>query len=105
MIETKPTRQETTINYDYVAWAGYDGGHHKIPAKGRKSGKLNDSVRAPLFAAIFPEVVGLADKLWDIFFIYPRDNYSRDNFSYSSFEQQHFVPVLTIPGIADLSLG
>ena len=77
MIETKPTRQETTINYDYVAPAGYDGSHHKIP-----------------------EVVDLADKLWDIFFIY-----ARDNFSYSSFEQQHFVPVLTIPGIADLSLG
>ena len=60
---------------------------------------------SPLFADIFPEVVILADEVWDIFFIYPRDNYSRYNFSYSSFEKQHLIPVLTIPGIADLSLG
>ena len=66
--------------------------------------EYHDSARSPLFATIFPEVVILADELWDIFCIYPRDN-SRDNFSYSSFEQQHFIPVLIIPGIADLSLG
>ena len=92
------------LNYDrslnYVAPAGYEGGRHKIPAKGRKSGKSNESARSPLFAAIFPEVVGLADKLWDIFCIY-----LRDNFSYSSFKQQHLIPVLTMPWIADLSLG
>ena len=66
--------------------------------------ECHDSAHSPLFATIFPEIVILADELWDIFCIYPRDNYSRDNFSYSSIEQQHFIPVLTIPGIADLSL-
>ena len=84
--------------------AGCEGGHHKIPTKGQKSEKLSDSAQAChcLITAIFPEVVilKLADELWDIFCIYPRDN-----FSYSSFEQQHFIPVFTIPGIADLSLG
>ena len=107
MIETnKPTQQKTTTDYNYVASDDYEGGRHKIPAKIRKSGKSSDSAQHwPLFAAIFPEVVILADELWDIFCIYPRDNYSRDNLSHSSFEQQHFIPVLTIPGIADLSLG
>ena len=62
--------------------------------------ECHDSARSPLFAAIFPEIVILADELWDIFCIYPRDN-----FSDSSFEQQHFISVLTIPGITDLSLG
>ena len=109
-IETnKPTRQKTTINNDYVAPAGNDheGGRHKIPAKNERVGNWVpwQHARSPLFATIFPEVVILADELWDIFCIYPKDNYSRDNFSYSSFEQQHFIPVLTIPGIADLSLG
>ena len=47
----------------------------------------------------------LADELWDIFRIFPGDNYLRDNFSYSQFEQQHSMPVLTIAGIANLSLG
>ena len=88
-----------------MAPASYEGGHHKIPVKGRKSGKLRQCSRSPLFAAIFPEVVILAYEMWEVFCIYPRDNNSRDNFSNSLFEQQHFIPVLTIPGIADLSLG
>ena len=99
-IETnKLTPQKTlTINDDYVTPAG------------KKRGKLNVMAARALtifflFATIFSEVVIPTDELWDIFCIYPRDNYSRDNFSYSSFEQQHFIPVLTIPGIADLSLG
>ena len=78
----------------------------KFPPKYERVGnRVTARVRSPLFAAIFSEVVILVVELWDIFCIYPRDNYSRDNFSYSSFEQQHFIPVLTIPGIADLSLG
>ena len=75
------------------------------PRTKERETEYHDSARSPLFATIFPEVVILADELWDIFCIYPWDNYSRDNFSYSSFEQQHPIPVLTIPGIADLSLG
>ena len=75
------------------------------PRTKERETECHDSILSPLFAAIFLEVVILADELWDIFCIYPRDNYSRDNFSYSSFEQQHFIPMLTIPGIADLSLG
>ena len=70
------------------------------PRTKERETEYHDSARSQWFATIFPEVVILADELWDIFCIYPRDN-----FSYSSFEQQHFIPVLTIPGIADLSLG
>ena len=75
------------------------------PRMKERETEYHDSACSPSFATIFPEVVILADELWDILCIYLRDNYSRDNFSYSSFEQQHFIPVLTIPGIADLSLG
>ena len=47
METSKLTRQNITIDYDYdcVPPAGDEGGCHKIPAKGRESGKLIDSAR------------------------------------------------------------
>ena len=97
-IETnKPTRQKTTIDNDYVAPAGYD--HEGCPMVSARAvvalsfplfrswrefcdDRLPENFRK-LVATILPpfsEVVILADELWDIFCIYPRDNYSRDNF-------------------------
>ena len=53
----------------------------KFPPKDERAGnQVTACTCSPLFAAIFLEVVILIDELWDIFCIYPRDNYSRDNF-------------------------
>ena len=95
-IETnKLTRQNTTIDNDYMAPAGYDheGGRHKTPAKNERAGNLIVMTACALgiICRHFLDVIILTDELWDIFCIYPRDNSS-----YSSFEQQHSVPVLTI---------
>ena len=75
MIEiNKPTWQKTTIDNDYVAPASYDheGGRHKIPTRNKRTGNWVSwqCTCLPLFAAIFPEVVILADELWDIIILY-----------------------------------
>ena len=79
-IETnKPTWQQTTIDYDYVAPASYEGRHHKVPAKGLKSRKLSDSIRT--HHCLLPFFQKLSTLLMNcgIYFV--------------------FIPGITIPGI------